>query len=420
MTTLEAPGKPELVIEGDVYRFSWPSGIEAELERFAEHRDELTAEITIRSSRPPRQGLLHSARLNLVSTQARRTLAQELAKRDGDLDWAGMVEQLCFIARERWRRGEPPIDMRFYERKERSRWLLEPFVERGGPTVLFADGGTGKSLLALAMAVSVATGRSVIGRPHGDPCAVLYADFETDADTLDERLGAVLAGAGVDERPPIFYKRLAASVPEAAATLRREVAEHGVGFVVIDSLGAARGGEPESADFTIRLFNAARSLGVPWLGVDHVTKAAGNDSTRPFGSTYTHNLARLSWSVDKSQEEAASSLVVALRNHKRNNGRLLPQRGYRIEFETAEDERLVSMRFRAAELTEVPELAAKLPLKQRILAELRGGPLKRPVLAEALNADPVQLRARIADLKKREFIVEREDGTIWLAERYRN
>jgi hypothetical protein len=411
--TLEAAGKADFKVIGDVYRFEWGTGIEAELERFSEHRDDLSAEVTFHSTRQPHPGMLHSARLNLMSTQTRTSLVKTLSLREPDLDWGGMVEAMCFRAREQYRGGDPSIDMREYQRTVSSRWLVEPFVELGGPTILFADGGTGKSLTALSIAVTASCTASVIGRLHGEPVPVLFLDYETDADTFDERLAALVRGAGARERPPIFYRRMTASLPEAAATIRREITKLGVGFVVVDSLGAARAGEPESADMTIRLFNAGRSLGVPWLGVDHVTKASGNDSTRPFGSTYTHNLARLTWGADKAQEEGENTIVLALRNHKRNNGRFLPRTGFRIDFQNTDIDELLTVQFRSTDLTDVPGLAEKMPLRTRILAALRDGPVLRATLSESLS-NPSTLRSRLKELRDQGQIIELPDGYVAL------
>lgn len=415
--SVETVGKPDLKVADDIYRFTWECGIEAELERVTEHRDELTGELTIRTSRPPSPGLLHSARLNLVSTQARRTLSAALAKRDPDLDWDAVVEQVCFLARERYRNGEPAIDMRTYIPQSDGRWKVEPFVEADGGGLLFADGGTGKSFTATAISVTAASGTPVIGRLHGAPCPVLYLDWETSADVFRERVNAISTGAGINGIPPIFYRRMTVSLAEAADSLRREVVKLGVGLAVVDSLGAARGGEPESADVTIRMFTAARKLGIPWLGVDHVAKSMGNDSSRPFGSTYSHNLSRLTWSMDKAQEEGSENFVVSLRNRKRNNGRVPGRLGYRIDVKTDDREQLVSVRFTNCDLTEVPGLAEKLPLSQRILAELKSGPVAQTDLAETLGADLKAVNARIGELVKYEKVVRLEDRRVALRAR---
>lgn len=412
---LEAPGRPELRVLGDVYSLSWSCGIEAEIDRFGERDGSLSAEVTLRSSRPPRPGLLHSARFNLMSTQARKALASALARRDEGIDWDALVEGMCFVVRERYRSGEPAFDLREPIARPPQRWLVEPFVEHEGATVLFADGGTGKSMIAMAIAATAASEGSVIGRRHGDARPVLYADWETSAVTAQERLDAIAHGAGIRERPPIYYRRMSASLAEAAPNLRREVAQLGIGLVVVDSLGAARGGEPESAEVTIRLFNAARSLGVPWLGVDHVTKAAGNDATRPFGSTFSHNLARLTWSVDKAQEAGEDALVVSLTNRKRNNGRLLPRQGFRLEFTSGAHDELELVRFTRASLADVPGLAEKGPLRERILAELRGGGRTYDELVTPLRTPRNQIRARIDELESKGLVTKAPDGRIWLA-----
>lgn len=415
MNVPEALTRPLFTATPDEFLFSWDNGVEASVERITEHRDELTAEVTIRSRREPKAGLLHSARLNLMSTQARRTLATTLTVRDADIDWGGALEQLCFLTRERYRAGEPSIDMRFYEPSTAARWLVEPFVERSGVTVLFADGGSGKSIIALAIAVTAASGATIIGRREGAPVAVLYADWETDADTFHERLNSIVVGAGVNAIPPVLYRRLVASLPESAAALRREILRDNVGLVVLDSLGLARGGEPESADMTLRMFAAARSLGVPILAVDHVTKAQGNDSTRPFGSTYTHNIARLTWGLDKAEE--ADSTVVSLVNRKRNNGRLMPRVAYRITFASDALDALTSVNFRRCDPGDVPELAAKMPLRQRILIELRDGPMAIPRIAEGLGYDEKQVGARVGEMVKRSELVRLEDHRVALAAR---
>ena len=406
--------KPRVSVQDETYRFAWDCGIEAELDRVAEHRDELSAEVTIRSSREPRPGLLHSARLNLMSTQARKTLASALTDRDPDIDWPGLVEQMCFLTRERYRSGEPSVDLRTHTPSDASRWLLEPFIESDGPCVTFADGGSGKSLFAQAVSVSIASGVSVVGRLHGDPRPVLYLDWETSGDAVHERVEAIARGAEISPFPAVYYRRQYASLAESASEIRREIRRLGVGFVVVDSLGAARAGEPESADVTIRLFNAARSLGVPWLGIDHVTKAIGNQGSRPFGSTFTHNLARITWGADKAQEAGENSLVIALKNHKRNNGRLLPTTGYRLDFVSTSDDRLWTVRFLHTDITRVPELAGKVSLSSRILAELSSGPLAQVELAEALAADIHAVSARVGELERRQKVIRLEDKRVAL------
>ena len=406
--------KPTVTRTPDGYSLKWQEGIEALAERVTEHRDELGCELTVNTTRPPKPGMLHWGRFNLSSEQTRTRLAAKLAKRDADVDWDGLMEQLCVLVADEHRRGDPAVDLREVPIAVSTRWLVEPFVELAGPTVLFADGGTGKSLTALAIAATCASGKPIVGKPHGDPAPVLYLDWETDAATTSERLHAVCWGAGVPQLPPVHYRRQIASLEAAAPEIRREIARIGAGLVVVDSLGAARGGEPESADLTIRTFNAARSLGVPMLFVDHVTKAAGNGSDKAFGSVYTHNLARITWSMDKAQDEGQKGSTVLLTNRKRNNGHLLPRVAYRVVVEADDDGVLSGITFQSVDAVDTP-MADRLPVKAQIWAVLRHGGKALKELSEEIGVAPETVARTLR--RYPEMFVKQPDGTFWNKER---
>jgi len=400
----------------DGYLVRWEdAALEATVERIDEKGDGVTAEIRIRSVLDGGGEMLAPARVNLMAPQTRRGLARDLAARDGIYDWDGMLTQLIRGVLDLHRIGEPEIDLRSYSPDLQTRWVLEPFVERGGPTILFADGGTGKSFFAMAIAVSVSSGRPVVGHLRSEACPVLYLDWETDADTVQERIQAIRWAAGISEAPPIYYRRQSASLIESSSEIRRIIARRVVGLVVVDSLGAARGGEPESADLTIRTFNAARSWGVPWLAVDHVTKAAGNDSTKPFGSAYTPNLSRLTWSMDKADEDRASQKV-ALVNRKQNNIGRQPSIGYRMIFERDSEDVLVSLAFKQFDLAADGDLGRRASTAERILSSLASGGKEAGALAVELEASANLIRARLADLQKRGAVVKKDD-LWWLTAR---
>ena len=128
-----------------------------------------------------------------------------------------------------------------------------------------------------------------------------------------------------------------------APSIRRLIAEHDIGLVIVDSLGFARGGEPESADLTLRTFAAFRSFGVPTLFVDHIAKHA-TDKTHSFGSVFTRNSARLMWRMDAEDGTTADSKRLGLINTKWNR-RFQRPRGLLLAIQTDESDRLVSVRF---------------------------------------------------------------------------
>lgn len=377
----------------DSYAFHWKEeGIEAVLDRLHEERDGLKCEMSISTSRPPTPGLLREGRFNLSSATTRTSWVKALQERDPDVDWYAVFEAVCAKAVRRWRQGEPLIDLADVEVPAELPYLVHPLVIDGATSVLFADGASGKSLILLACAVSVATGEEIIpGIIPQRSGPVIYWDWEWDAESHAERLQAICAGAGIEvPRGMILYQREMASVIEAVPRMRKRIAETGAIFVVADSLGFARGGEPNSADLTVRMFGAFRTLTVPVLASDHVSKDA-KDGTHSFGSAYTFNAARMMWRVDAQKEEGKDEFYTALVNTKANR-KTQRTRGLIVRLQTDADERLLVVNFEATDVRELPGLNKTLSLRDQIEGVIRannGRFLTPAEIASCLEADGI-------------------------------
>lgn len=389
--------KPKVTFLEDTYRFEWADEqVELVFERFAEQRGGgLRCELVVTTSRPPSPGLLFQGLFNLLTSNSQ--LVKQLDGRVPGLDWEGLLTQAAAITLRRYREGSPLVDLATEPTDTPSRYLLPPLVARDGATVWAADGGTGKSVLALAVALSVASALPLLDAHPHEIGPVLYLDWEADEETHRERLWALWRGLGRDldiaEPPPleaIHYVYQTASLSELATTLRRRVAETGAVLVVIDSLGLARGGAPEDAEATIRTFRAIRSLGVPALCIDHVSKAQREGQVKrktAIGSIYTRNSARLVWVVEKAQQEGAADSTVAFTVDKFNFGKLPRRRGFRLHFESEspeatsdhseEDEQLVRIRIE--------------PTAESMAHQIAGGQERKWELASALKAAPAPM-----------------------------
>ncbi|HYF87134.1 AAA family ATPase [Azospirillum sp.] len=71
-------------------------------------------------------------------------------------------------------------------------WVYGHFLSRGNASMLTADGGVGKSLKVLIMAVSIASGRDLLGVGVKEVGPVWLVSIEDDEDELRRRLAAVL------------------------------------------------------------------------------------------------------------------------------------------------------------------------------------------------------------------------------------
>ncbi len=76
-------------------------------------------------------------------------------------------------------------------------WLVHNLIPKKQVTLLGGDGGTGKSLLALQLAVAVASGGWWLQRiVHGGPA--IYFGAEDDKDEMHRRVNAIANGMGID------------------------------------------------------------------------------------------------------------------------------------------------------------------------------------------------------------------------------
>ncbi len=368
---------PDADYSDDLYTFRWPTlRVEALVERLAEDRTDIRCELTVRSMDPQYGGRLFSGRLLLMGPNSRRDIVRSLVERNQEIDWAGVLEQLCLMSKERYRSGEPIVNLMTVPRQEKARFLYEPFILDNGITILYGDGATAKSNLALdwALYVSLHFG------------SALYLDWEDDAATHNERLLALCAGLGVEDPGyGILYQRRHARLADTAREVRRAVAEHDCKLVIIDSLGMAAG-DPNDSNLVIEAMRACRALGVAVLCIHHLPKNA-LDKSKPFGTVYASNEARLTWLVEKAQEEDEDEFTVLLTNHKSNRSRTFAKRALRVKFVNNDAHELISLAITPEDAAKVDSFRPKLALWKHISHVLNGGALTVAEIRKALATD---------------------------------
>jgi len=394
---------PQFERVGDSYIYRL-ADMEAKLSGFREERGDLKAELRIYRVTQAGKEALYFGRLNLHAPTTRNQIARGLAQ-EYELDWAGFLTHIAEDAVERWREGEPAVDLR-QVKSRKARWVLYPYLEYGGPTILYGDGGTGKSAIALCMAYSVASGKPLLGKPMIPPSPVMYLDWETDAETHAERFSAICEANGfAEERPPVFYKRMVGNITDNVEALKEQLDKLGVAMIIVDSLLAASGGPLEESNTARSFVSAIRYLDVPILAVTHVTKpqAEKRDASSPFGSVYWHNLARNTWFVEAAREEGDNRVQLRFQHKKSNNGRLQKQHGYELRFDSAGEagfEQLVGILVQKCDLNEVPEFSKHLSWPDRIAAVLARGALSVHEMADEMGLDDSEVQALRAALTR--------------------
>jgi hypothetical protein len=361
--------------------------VEINVRRLIRSRGDLHGDLRVQCGLPGTKstdGHIHQARFNLSSTQARNTVAKALAARATlpDLDWADLLEEFCRRVMGAEEIGAPTIMVGTMPRSVQRSYRIEPVMPLGDPVILYGEGGTGKSTLAAALAVSVQTGVVVVDGFIPRRANVLYLDWESGPEAINERVALVAAGVHLPEPVQIRYRAMARPLPEQAEDLAAFVAREDIGLVIVDSVGLASGiGDGgDAAETAWRLFSAFRVLRTTVLAVDHIAKSSADEqarASRPYGSIYKTNLARATYELRR--HEAGGQSVLGLYCTKYNDrARLAPMAiGVTHEPESISYQRL----------DELPEeLTRPLRLSDRIAAVLAFQALTTKEIADLVQS----------------------------------
>ena len=209
------------------------------------------------------------------------------------------------------------VDFMEFAPEEQPPFLLDPYIRDGQHTVIFGDGDNGKSILALWWGVQVA-------RTKGP---VLYLDYETDANTIGDRLNWIMNGLW-ETTPPISYLAGIQPVSTSLIAIKRYTSEIKPVLIIVDS-GAMASGKPQEDEAVLSYFSAMRELGPSTLTILHVAKNANGGE--PYGSVYWRNMSRLALKIDGQRQD--DGIIVGISDTKSNNASRIPPRALRFRWD---------------------------------------------------------------------------------------
>ena len=401
----DATNLHECVVSGSngIYKLTWPQlNVTAHIDRIKESSDhEVKAEVKFISARPTSSGHLRSGRLNLTSPAARNTFAKSLTARDSEVDWDVIMEQICVAILDEWRQGSPVVELDGkMDVPAQAKWLIQPIIQLNNPTLIYGPGSTGKSWFAQYIAVLADEGISHVGLDV-EPSKVLYLDWETDQTEIGSRVTMIRRGLGLEGAAHILYKPMNQGLATDIERIREITLEHSISLVIIDSLGSACMGEPESAEVVLRAFSALRSLGISSLCIDHTNKEG-----HLFGSVYKFNSARQVFKAQKDQQADADKLEFGLFHEKANNSKLLKPLGFELVF--SEEDKTMTVIRRDVKDTALEE---HMRVVDRIANALsRSGKLTVPQIAEEIEKEENHVRKELSYGKRSGRFMQLEGG----------
>ena len=375
---------PAQTVTGGVYSYSWEGEqVQITVQRIREDgRHTPSADIRIRA-KP--EGHIHFTRINLLSTQARNQVARHCAGRcTRGRDWDALIEQTCVMTLDHWRQGEPVVNLGTVKPSPEPSYRLKPFLLENEATLIYGDGGIGKSYVAGYLASQVDQGVK-LGAFEPIQGKVLYLDYETNAEIAARRFQALAKGFGFGADSNVLYRFCFQPLAADISEVQKIVAESEIDCVVVDSAGPACGGDPESASSAINYFTALRSLRRTSLTIAHRSKSG---SVGPFGSVYWVNYPRATYELKKAQETGENTMHVAMIHKKVNEGQLQEPVAFRFTFHKG------AVTVAEESIENVPEFSSELPVAEQLARALsQGGPQSAKELAEAtqLNLGSIQV-----------------------------
>ena len=356
----------------------------------------LRGELTVRCDLPGAAtidgNLAWSGELTISDTRGRADVLRALESRvkARDLNWALLLDELGMRVRDAERAGEPAILLREAARPAPDEQLRVDGLTllKRHPSIIFGDGGSAKSYLALYLA----------GRLDQAGLKVALFDWELEAEDHRLRLEHLFGPS----MPGVIYARCSKPLVHEADRLARIIHANRISFAIFDSIAFACDGPPEAAEVAGNYLRAVRSLGIGSLNLAHISKAEGGDQ-KPFGSAFWHNGARLTWFAKVAEGNPGDSeITLGLFNRKANLGPRLPAVGFGVRFEADRTT------FSRVDLADVSDLASKLSTYERITAALKRGPMTVAALADELDAKPDTVEKTIGRWVKKGRLIRLE------------
>lgn len=379
-------------------------GVTFDVDRLRRDHHELTGELCVycelSGARTVEGGSLHAADFNFSSARARSERAKILTERANakDLDWASLLEEFVQRVLRAEREGAPGVYLHTLAKQDRDNETVEVnglVLPRHYPSIVFGDGGSAKSYLALYAG----------GMLADNGIRVALFDWEMAGEDHRDRLERLFGNS----MPKILYVRCERPLVDEVDRLRRVVEQKGIEYSIFDSVAYACKGRPEDAEVAGEYFRAVRQIGGGSLHIAHVNKSETADQ-KPFGSIFWHNSARSTWYAQRAEETPDGSIIrLGLFNRKNNLGPLRQPIGFTVTFT---DEQTT---FRRSDVADNAELAGRLSVRQRMAALLRRGSMTAEEIAEEIEAD-VDTVKRTARRYKGQFTVI-EGGRFGLLER---
>jgi len=338
--------------------------------------------------------------LGLENVKGQREMADTLAERVNGMDkstWLTLVAQACSKVSQEWRAGSPTVDLRDLAADAGPvQFMWDRLIPLNETTILYGDGESAKSLIALMLSVSHSLGLPTPWGPAPAVGKVMYLDFETNGKTVASRLRRICAGMGVSV-PSILYRQCKRSIHDELPSIIEDISRKNISLVVCDSIGFAVTGSLVDDDTARQAISALRQMECTRLVIGHVSADTAKNPTNkasPFGSRFFWNGMREGLEIRRAKEGTNGDddvIDLGIYPRKGNDGPKHRDLALRVAF----DGLAGPIAFDEQDLIDVPDLAQGQSMPTRLRQMLKRGKASLIELAEAVDSTPDKVRTTL-------------------------
>tara|TARA_R100000008_G_scaffold80443_2_gene62862 strand:+ start:911 stop:2221 length:1311 start_codon:yes stop_codon:yes gene_type:complete len=166
--------------------------------------------------------------------------------------------------------GDPDIPFKY---------MVKPFLPEKSGVILYGSPKTGKSYLCGSLGISVDAGYNGIWPV--EKAKVMYVNLERNEDSMRRRLGQINRALGMNPRRPLLmYNANESTLKQAYASIAKDMVEHEVKLVIIDSLTQSGYGDFNDNRVGAQVIKVLNRLikptGASYLAIGHTPKSDEN------------------------------------------------------------------------------------------------------------------------------------------------
>ncbi|MBT9150620.1 MAG: hypothetical protein DDT40_00792 [candidate division WS2 bacterium] len=399
--------KYEISVKPHLFTINWECGVKINIRNIKDAGERITAEVEILSTIDRNNEKLHLTNINLLMPRDLWILSKSIQRKFplGEEVWQSILEKSFILAIESWREGTPITDIGRLEDIKEVNYLIYPLIAECQPTLIYGEGGSSKSTLALYTALLIHGGLNGHGHIVKQNNALIL-DWETNVDEIEQKASRLKYGLDLPYNVYPKYRRCILPIKDDIDRIRREVDTHHIKYVVVDSIAAACGGVMKDPDQAIAMFNSLRTTGCTVLLISHVSK---QNPDSPFGSVYFYNYARSVWELRRTQDVDSNTVNVALFHRKCNFDKLHKPMGFTITYDKE------FIRVEKGEVEEIDKFKKAIPPSSRLLYLLKQKSfLSTKEVSAELEISVDYARVLLNRMQEKNQISKSEDGSWYL------